>query len=540
MYFSKKPINQCIKNAFLFLTASAALLSSSHADSTLVYCPEANPEGFAPMLYSTGTTFDASANPIFNRLVQFERGTAKLAPALAESWELSEDGLVHTLHLRKDVSFHSNKFFTPTRKMNADDAIFTFQRMFDEKHPWHKVSGGNYLYYHSQGIPQNIASITKSDDHTLVFTLKSPDATFLVNLAHPVGSILSAEYADKMMAAGTPEILDKNPIGTGPFEFVAFKPDAMVRYKAFKDYFRGKVPLDTLVFSITIDPSVRVAKLERGECDVIPYPNMSDIERLSNLPDVKIQKAEAMNLGYIAFNTEKPPFDNVKVRQALSLAVNKQSIVDNLYKGFGVVEKNPFPATIWGYNNDITPYAYDPEQAKKMLDEAGIKDLTVELWAMPVSRPYNPDAKKMAEMIQADLAKVGVKAKVVNYEWAEYIQRTRNGEHEMMMFGWTTANGDPDNFVYPLLSCEAAQTGRNLAFWCDETFNSLISDARKISDQEKRAELYKKAQVIFHDQAPWIPMARSFIISGVRDRVIDYKDSPFSFHDFEGVSVKAK
>ncbi len=519
----------------LLLLAGAG---SIQAKTRLVYCIEGNPEGFSPALYTSGTTFDASAMPIFNRLIQFKKGTAEVDMALAERVEVSEDGKRYTFHLRQGVPFHSNKVFKPSRHFNADDVLFTFGRMFNPNHPWHKVSNGKYYYFYSQGIAQNVREINKVDDYTVEMVLNEADATFTVNLGHPAASIASAEYAEQMMTAGTPEVLDQQVIGTGPFEFVMFRPDSTVRYKAFENYWRGKPAIDELIFSVTPDPTVRAAKLERGECDVIAYPNAMDIQKLKKTQGVRLQQAPAMNVGYMAMNTRKAPFDDVRVRQALNMATNKQDIVKHLYEGLGVVEKNPFPPTIWSYNHDIQDYPYDIEKAKALLAEAGVENLKLKLWAMPVSRPYNPNARKMAEMVQADWKKIGVDVEIVSYEWAEYLQRARKGEHDVMMYGWTTANGDPDNFMFPLLSCDAAENGGNLAFWCDKAFDNLIKKAKQTADKAERTQLYQQAQEIFHQQVPWIPVAHSIMVTGMRDHVENYQDSPFSLHEFEEVRIK--
>ncbi|PIE63971.1 MAG: ABC transporter substrate-binding protein, partial [Desulfobacterales bacterium] len=361
---------------------------------TLVYCSEGSPEGFNPAFYSSGTTFDATSRAIFNKLVEFERGGTRIVPGLAESWEVSDDGLTYTFKLRKGVTFHTTKDFTPTRDFNADDVLFTFKRMWDKKHPFHSVTPGNYIYFEGMGMPDLIKDITKIDDYTVRFTLNKPEAPMLANLAMDFGSIQSAEYAEKMMQAGTPAVIDQKPVGTGPFQLVAYQKDAVIRYKANPDYWAGKAPIDNLVFAITPDPSVRYQKLKNGECHVMPYPNPADLEAMAKDKDVNLMSQEGLNVGYMAYNTTIPPFDNPKVRKALNMAINKEAILDAVFQGAGEVAKNPIPPTIWSYNDAIKDDPYDPAAAKKMLEEAGVKDLKMEVWAMPVQRPYNPNARR--------------------------------------------------------------------------------------------------------------------------------------------------
>ncbi|MEO1092807.1 MAG: ABC transporter substrate-binding protein, partial [Pseudomonadota bacterium] len=182
-------------------------------------------------------------------------------------------------------------------------------------------------------------------------------------------------------------------------------------------------------------------------------------------------------------------------------------------------------------------YPYDPDQARALLEEAGVTDLKTNIWAMPVQRPYNPNARRMAELIQADWAEVGVDAEIVSFEWGEYLKRSKEGEHDTVLLGWTGDNGDPDNFLAVLLGCDAAQDGTNRARWCYEPFEELIQQAKVISNQDERAALYAKAQEIFKEQAPWVTIAHSVVFQPVRNEVQDFRIDPFGGHPFYGVSL---
>ncbi|MGF1624339.1 MAG: ABC transporter substrate-binding protein [Alphaproteobacteria bacterium] len=524
------------------LLAGAALslcLGAAAQAKTLVYCSEGSPEGFNPSLYTAGTTFDASSKTIFNKLVEFDRGTTNIIPGLAESWEVSEDGLEYTFHLRQGVSFHSNGDFTPSREFNADDVIHSFMRQGDPENPYNALSGGSYEYYEGMSMPSLLKDIERIDDYTVKFVLNQPEAPFLANLAMDFASIMSLEHAEAMTEAGTPEKIDLEPVGTGPFQLQAYQQDTVIRYIANPDYWAGVAPIDTLIFSITPDASVRYAKLQAGECHVMPYPNPSDIEAMRGEANITLLEQEGLNVGYLAFNTEKAPFDNVQVRQALTMAIDKEAIIDLIYQGAGTAAKNPIPPTIWSYNDAVEDYPYDPEAARALLAEAGFPDgFTTDVWAMPVQRPYNPNAGRMAEMIQADLAEIGVQAEIVTYEWAEYLERSANGEHQTVLLGWTGDNGDPDNFLYVLLGCDAVSGGSNRARWCYEPFNDLLLQAKLTADVAERTALYEQAQVIFKEQAPWVTIAHSVVFMPVRSEVIDYRIDPFGGHIFYGVDIQ--
>ncbi|KAE9540372.1 ABC transporter substrate-binding protein [Ursidibacter maritimus] len=513
--------------------------SAMAAPKTFVYCIEASPSYLSPVLGTDGATLDSSGQPMFNRLTAFENGTTNVIPSLAEKWEISEDGKSYVFYLRKGVKFQSNKEFTPSRDFNADDVIFSFNRQLDATHPYHKVSGGNYEYFTGMDMQNIISKVEKVDDYTVKISLNVPNSPFLANLAMDFASIYSAEYADKLLKAGTPEKIDSNPIGTGPFEFVSYQKDSAVRYKAFENYWGGKAKIDRLVFSITPDASVRYAKLAKGECHAMPYPNPADIEKLKSDSEITLLTKPGLNIGYLNFNLKKAPFDNVKVRQALNYAVNKKAIVEAVYQNAGQVAKNPIPPTMWSYNDDVKDYEYDPEKAKALLKEAGFeKGFETDLWAMPVSRPYNPNARRMAELVQADWEKVGVKTTIVSYEWGEYLKRMRAGDHQTGMMGWTGDNGDPDNFLNTLLSCAAVESGSNYANFCYKPFNDLVTQAAQEIDVAKRTDMYKQAQVIFKEQAPWITVAHSTTYFPVRKDVKGYVVSPFGLHNFYSVDLE--
>ena len=523
----------------LVLTSALALTAGHVGAKTLVYCSEGSPEGFTPALYTAGTTFDASSRQIYNRLVEFERGSTKIVPALAESWTVSDDGLTYTFKLRTGVKFHTTKNFSPSRDFNADDVLFSFERQLNANHPYNKVSGGTYEYFSSMDMGTLIKVLEKVDNNTVRFRLNQPEAPFIANLAMDFASIHSAEYADKMAAANTKDNFDQNPVGTGPFQLVAYQKDAVIRYKAHPSYWGGKAPIDDLVFAITPDNSVRYQKLKAGECHVMPYPNPADVEAMRNDPAINLLEQEGLNVGYLAFNTEKKPFDNRKVRQALNMAVNKDAIIDAVFQGAGKKAKNPIPPTIWSYNDDVVDYTYNPDTAKKLLAEAGYPNgFETDIWAMPVQRPYNPNARRMAELLQADFAKIGVTAKIVSFEWGEYLKRSNQGEHQTVLLGWTGDNGDPDNFLYVLLGCAAAKNGANRARWCDQEFDDLLRRAKQISDVTQRTALYKQAQMVFKSEAPWVTIAHSVVFKPVRKEVVDFRIDPFGGHVFYGVDLK--
>ena len=266
------------------LALVASLVSAGAVSAkTLVYCSEGSPENFTPAINTTGTSFDA-ARPVYNRLTEFKRGTTEVGPGLAESWDIADGGKTITFHLRKGVKFHSLKDFKPTRDFNADDVLWSIDRQWKPDHPYYKVSGGKYDYFNDMDMPALLDSVSKTDDYTIVMKLKTPNVAILANLAMDFMAIGSKEYADFLLKKGTPEQFDQAPVGTGPFSFVAYQKDSVIRYKANKDYYGEKPLVDDLVFAITPDATARYAKLKAGECHVNAYPRPADLAEMEKDP----------------------------------------------------------------------------------------------------------------------------------------------------------------------------------------------------------------------------------------------------------------
>ncbi|WP_028696012.1 ABC transporter substrate-binding protein [Pseudomonas cremoricolorata] len=515
------------------LSHSAAALANS-----LVFCSEGSPAGFDTAQFTSATDNDASA-PLYNRLVEFERGGTAVQPALATHWEVSDDGLRYTFHLREKVRFHSNAAFTPSRDFNADDVLFSFRRMLDKQHPFRLAYPTEFPYFVSMGLDRNILAVDAIDPLTVTFTLAQVDAAFIQNLAMSFASILSAEYAEQLLGKGSPADINLKPIGTGPFVFQRYQKDAQIRYRGNREYWAPEqVRLDTLVFSINVDPSVRVQKLRRNECQVTLNPRPADLPQLKAEPALQVLQQAGFNLGYIAYNTERAPFDQLKVRQALDMAVNKAAILQAVYGEAGQRAVNAMPPTQWSYDASIEDAPFDPARAKSLLAEAGVEPgHEITLWAMPVQRPYNPNAKLMAQMLQADWQAIGLTVRIVSYEWGEYLKRLKNGEHDIALVGWTGDNGDPDNWLGTLYSC-AAIGSNNYARWCDGEYDQWVEQARRVTDPAQRTALYQRAQQRLKQQVPITPVAHSTVNQPIRRTVLDFQVSPFGRNTFSGVSTE--
>lgn len=521
-----------VLNRFI-LIAGLLFASTSYAESTLTYCSEGSPDTFNPQRSLSGTTRNATAHTIYDRLLDFKLGTTELIPSLAESWVISKDNTVYSFKLRKGVQFQSTDYFKPTRELNADDVIFSITRQLNQQHPYHEVGGGTYQYFQGVGMSHLIRSVDKVDDYTVRISLNKPEATFLANLAMPFMSVLSAEYAAKLLRERKPEQLDQLPVGTGPFAFKRYVKDSTIRYVAHGEHWRGKPKLDNLVFSITPEANVRYQKLKKDECQIIVYPAPSQLELIKNDKKLHLSGLDEMNIGYLALNTEKKPLNNVLVRRAIAHALNKKLYIKAIYMGNAQVAINPYPPTLWSHTDNVATYDYNPDKAKALLAEAGYPNgFNLSLWTLPVTRPFNPNGMKMGVLMQQDLAKVGIKVDIKAYDWGTYLEKIKMGEHEMAQLGWTGDNGDPDNFLYTLLSCDSVIRGSNNSRYCQKTFNDLLIKARSVSDRQVRTALYQQALNVLSQDIPIVPIAHSKVFRAMSTKVRGYVMDPLDMDNF--------
>ena len=496
-------------SAFLsLLTGCNEANKLSLSERSIIYCSEGSPETFNPQLSTSGTTTDATSKQLYNSLIVYKGQKNILGPSLAKDWHVTRDGKKITFYLRQDVSFHQTSYFTPTRLFNADDVLFSFNRILDESHAFHHVSGGQYPFFQSIKFAELVDKVEKINDFTVRFILKRNDSSFLANLATDYASILSAEYGEKLFIENTRHKIDILPIGTGPFKLKDYRVGSLIRFYRHDLYWQEKAKIEQLVFDITTRETSRLTKLLAKECDVSSYPIAH--EKIAERSDLLLESITSLNVGYFGFNTKKQPFDNKLVRKAISLAINKQAIIDTVYHSQAARAKSILPKTSWAYDSNTPELGYDPVRAKSLLEVAGYpQGFTMDLWAMPVQRAYNPNAVTMAKLIQADLKKIGVKVKIVSYEWSTFLRRLSLGEHQSFLLGWNADNPEPDNFFTPMLSCSASENGNNRTFWCNEEFDQLLQKALKTTNMSKRKSYYAQAMAIISEEMPLLPIAHS-------------------------------
>nr|WP_106781126.1 ABC transporter substrate-binding protein [Lysinibacillus timonensis] len=475
-----------------------------------------------PAIVTDGESFKVTEN-IYETLLNFGDQDTTVNPGLAKDWEVSEDGLTYTFFLEEGVKFHDGTDF------NAEAVVKNVER-------WKGGAAEQFYYFHSMFKANGediINEVIAEDDYTVVFKLSRPQAPFLKNIAMSPFGIASPTAFE---SAG--ESFGDNPVGTGPFKFVEWKRNDSITIEKNPDYWKEGLPkLDTIIFRAIPDNSGRLNALLAGEIDLADGINPSDAAIIEADANLQLIERPSMNVGYLGLTTTRPPFDNKLVRQAVNYAIDKQAIVDAFFEGRAEVAVNPMPPSISGYNDEITGYEYNPEKAKELLAEAGYDGSEIELWAMPVPRPYMPDGQKVAEAIQKNLADVGIPAKIQSVDWATYLDKANRGEFDAFLLGWTGDNGDADNFLYTLLDKDNIGSN-NYTYYSNDELHEILVAAQSEIDEEVRNDLYKQAQEIINDDAPWVPLAHSIPLLAGKKGVTGYLPHPTGSESLHNVSME--
>ena len=514
--------------------ALLAAAGAAGADSTLTVCTSTAPDGFDIAQSQMAATVDAAGNTIHDQLLRYKPGTTELVPGLAESWDVSADGRQVTLHLRHGVKFHTTPWFTPTRDMNADDVLFSIQRMAEPKGAWRGFNIGEYLTWNSSGLATQMKSIEKLDDMTVRITLQQPSAPFLNYLTVvQIGSVFPAEYAEQLRKSGKLDRWEKQPVGAGPFVFRSYQKDAVIRYAAHPGYWGGRPKIERLVFAITPDANVRLQRLKAGECLVGGGMPGTIRESLVGTP-LRLLGMPSLTTSYIILNTRHRFLSDPRFRQALALAFDRPAYLRSVYEGQADPASSFLPGAQWGHDASLA-MRLDPEQAKQLVKASGY-DGSELVFFIGIGGSF--DGKRAGELLQRDWARIGVKVRVLMLEFGELLHRTGRGEQDLALMS-NTSGGDPDDFFRTTLSCQALAIGTNDSQWCDPAFDALLDAARATTDRARRVELYRQVQRKVFDALPVIPTAYPQTFTAVHDSVRGFVPSPLASLDFRNVSVSA-
>jgi len=456
----------------------------------LVVGQVAEPATMDPHVATAVNDFRILVN-IYDGLVRYKSGTLEVEPALAESWEISDDGTVYTFDLREGVTFHDGTPF------HAEAVKFNFDRMLDEEHPLHGTGPFPLAFFFSA-----IEQTEVVDDTTVRFHLNEPYAPFLSNLAYPTGLIVSPAAVEAHV-----DDFARNPAGTGPFAFRVWESNRQVALERNADYWDGAPPLAGVVFRPITDANARVSEMLSGGIDLMVEVPPDNVALFADDPAFALHEQAGPHLWFLILNTKEPPFDDVRMRQAVNYAIDKESLVTDVLQGTATVAAGPTPEAFgWAYNDALEPYPYDPDRAKELIAEAGYEDGVETVFYVTEGGSGMLDPVSMGTAIQADLAAVGIDARIETYEWNTFLDRVNpglEGKAGMAEMAWMT--NDPDTLPYLALRTEAMPKngGFNSGYYSNPEVDRLLEAARTSTDQAERASLYKEMQAIVQEDAPW-------------------------------------
>ena len=438
--------------------------------------------------FSTDVPTGRAVGYVFDGLTRFT-ADARVEPALAERWEVTPDGLTYTFHLRRGVTFHDG---TP---LTAGHVAASFRRVLDPKArggrgwPLYPIAGAREF---ADGKATDLAGITTPDDTTVVIRLHEPLAFFPKLLAMPVAAIVPLNV---------PADFGERPVGTGPWKFVEWKHDDYLRFARNEKYWGGAPKADSLLARIVPEPSTAVAEFESGLVDVLYIPEAETRQwEQSDEKKGKLQSAPALRLWYVGINVTRGPLADARVRQAINMAVDRETILQQLIGGRGTLAAGVVAPTLEGADSTRQPYPFDPARAKQLLAEAGHPNgIDVKLWCSQ-SAPF----PRVAETIQGYLKEAGIRAEIVQRDASSMREAARNGQTDLVLKDWYADYPDADAFLYPLLHTANRGVGGNVSFFSNPQFDQLVSRARAEQDDAARAALYREADALAFREAPMV------------------------------------
>lgn len=558
MWYKKLVMSVCWFAFMVNTVVAAPRVPEELTDNGLIYCTHASGFSFNPQTSDAGTSMNVVTEQIYNKLFEISN-TAIPTPILAQSYSISPDGKIITIYLRKGIKFHHTDWFKPTRDFNADDVVFSLNRVLgyenylptleqssvDYKNPQYRIfheqaKKVRFPYFESIKLNQKIESVKALNPHTVQITLFKPDASILSHLASQYAIIFSQEYAVQLNADDNLVQLDLLPVGTGPYKVKNYFRNQYVRLEKNEDYWKKDAKIKNIIIDLSTDRTGRLVKFFNGECQIASYPEVSQLGLLKeNDKRYYVKSAEGMNLAYLAFNFQNAVIQDEQVRRAIAQAINRQRIIKTIYHNTATVANNIIPNISWASSVNTPDFAYDfnPSEAKKVLQD---KQLHLNMWVLNEEQVYNPAPLKTAELIKEDLNNVGVNVTIRSMTRTFLIDQLnkKSENYDMILTGWLAGNLDPDSFMRPILSCNAASEMTNLSNWCDEDFDQLMDKALDSPNLWERAHVYNQAQELILSKLPIVPLANMKRVLVVNSRVRHIEMNPFGSLNFSTLSLR--
>lgn len=452
-------------------------------------------------------------------LNQTEEG--ELEPLLATDWEAVEEDLWE-FTLREGVTFHDGSDF------NAEAVKANFDRVLDEE----VGSPRAFLY----GAVEEVIVV---DDYTIQFKTEFPFAPLPAHIAHSGGGIMSKEAIDAdyeaMADGGQPgDYINENPSGTGFFKFESWTPGDNIVLTKNEDYWGDEAKVDSVTFRVVPEDLTRIGELETGSADIIFPVSPSDKSRVEMTDGVSLYEQDSLSLAYIGFNMESEPFDDVRVRQAVSMAINKDDIITGVMEGTATEAVGPIGEQVFGFSDQVEGLPYDPDEARELLAEAGYEDgFSTTIWT-------NDSRERMdiAELVQDQLSDIGVDVEIEVLEWGAYLEETAQGNHDMFILGWVTVTADADYGMYALFHSSQAGAPGNRSFMANDELDAVLDEARREADPDARAALYEDAMEILVEEAPMLYLYHSSYLVGIRDEVQGFWKHPNGLYMLQDVEIQ--
>lgn len=558
MWYKKLVMSVCWFAFMVNTVVAAPRVPEELTDNGLIYCTHASGFSFNPQTSDAGTSMNVVTEQIYNKLFEISN-TAIPTPILAQSYSISPDGKIITIYLRKGIKFHHTDWFKPTRDFNADDVVFSLNRVLgyetylptleqsavDYKNPQYRIfheqaKKVRFPYFESIKLNQKIESVKALNPHTVQITLFKPDASILSHLASQYAIIFSQEYAVQLNADDNLVQLDLLPVGTGPYKVKNYFRNQYVRLEKNEDYWKKDAKIKNIIIDLSTDRTGRLVKFFNGECQIASYPEVSQLGLLKeNDKRYYVKSAEGMNLAYLAFNFQNAVIQDEQVRRAIAQAINRQRIIKTIYHNTATVANNIIPNISWASSVNTPDFAYDfnPSEAKKVLQD---KQLHLNMWVLNEEQVYNPAPLKTAELIKEDLNNVGVNVTIRSVTRTFLIDQLnkKSENYDMILTGWLAGNLDPDSFMRPILSCNASSEMTNLSNWCDEDFDQLMDKALDSPNLWERAHAYNQAQELILSKLPIVPLANMKRVLVVNSRVRHIEMNPFGSLNFSTLSLR--
>lgn len=492
--------------------------NSSNDESHVTVDLIADPVSLDPHAANDGNSLYVM-NAMYDTLVEFNKDL-EIVPALAESLEQVED-TVWIAKIREGVKFHDGS------ELNAEVVKANLDRVRDPE----IASPLSFLF-------NMIVSVEVTDEYEVKITTDFPFAALPSHLAHPGGHMISLESINKDYEAikngGEPfKVVNEDPVGTGYFKYEKRANGEYVKLVKNDDYWGEKAKVDSVTFKVVPEDMTRIAELKTGDADII-YPVAStDVKQIDENDGTHVKQSESASMTYLGMNSKKEPFNDVRVRQAISMLINKEELIEGVMDGIPLIAKGPLAPTVFGYNQDLKPIDYNVEKAKELLKESGHADgFTTSILT------YDRTTKDIAEYIQAQLSKVGIDAKIESAEIGAYLELTSSGDAEMFIGSWGTVTLDADYGLYAMFHSDNVGSSGNWTFYESDKVDELLDEGRRTVDKDERLAIYKEAQQIIVDEATIVPLYHSVLLAGLNDHVNGFFQYPSSFPFLRDVTIE--